>query len=66
MVRKTLYQRLENLGVSVAAEYDALIRLLKVEQNIFDFCFCSMRNCFYCGWLEKTNREELYYEGKKI
>lgn len=39
MARKTLYQRLDSLGVSVAAEYDALIRLLKVEQNIFDYRF---------------------------
>jgi hypothetical protein len=39
MARKTLYQRLDNLGVSVAAEYDALIRLLKVEQNIFNYRF---------------------------
>ena len=37
MARKTLYQRLENLGVTVTAEYKALIRLLKEERNIFKY-----------------------------
>jgi len=35
MARETLYQRLDNLGVTVQEEYEALIRLLKVEKNIF-------------------------------
>lgn len=34
MARKTLYERLDNLGVNVVAEYDALIRLLKCEYKI--------------------------------
>jgi len=34
MVRKTLYDRLDNLGVKVSAEYDALIRLLKIEKPL--------------------------------
>ena len=37
MARKTLYQRLDGLGVAVAAEYDALIRLLKVEEKIASY-----------------------------
>ncbi len=37
MARKTLYQRLDGLGVAVVAEYDALIRLLKEEQSIASY-----------------------------
>ena len=35
MARKTLYERLDNLGVNVYAEYDALMRLIKHEQIIW-------------------------------
>ena len=37
MARQTLYQRLDGLGVTVTAEYKALIRLLKEERNIFKY-----------------------------
>ena len=42
MARKTLYQRLDGLGVAVVAEYDALIRLLKVERNIFSYSYYTL------------------------
>ena len=35
MARKNLYERLDNLGVNVYAEYDALMRLIKHEQVIW-------------------------------
>ena len=34
MARKTLFERLDSLGVSVIIEYDALIRLFKYEKSI--------------------------------
>lgn len=34
MARKTLYERLDSLGVNVYTEYEALIRLLKFEKKI--------------------------------
>ena len=34
MARKTLYQRLDDLGVKVSEEYTALIKLFKVEESI--------------------------------
>lgn len=42
MARKTLYQRLDDLGVNVIAEYDALIRLLKVERNIYSYTYYTL------------------------
>ena len=42
MARKTLYQKLDSLGVTVATEYNALIRLLKIERNIFSYRFYSL------------------------
>ena len=42
MARKTLYQKLDSLGVTVATEYNALIRLLKVERNIYSRRYYSL------------------------
>ena len=42
MARKTLYQKLDSLGVTVATEYNALIRLLKVEKNIYSHGYRSL------------------------
>ena len=42
MARKTLYDRVDSLGVNVRSEYRALIRLLKVEENIFQYTSYSV------------------------
>ncbi len=35
MARKTLYERIDSLGVNIILEYQALINLLKIENSIF-------------------------------
>lgn len=42
MARKTLYERLDSLGVNVRSEYRALIWLLKIEENIFQYTSYSV------------------------
>lgn len=42
MARKTLYERIDSLGVNVRLEYEALIRLLKIEKNIFQHTFYTL------------------------
>lgn len=37
MARKTLYERIDGLGVDVYTEYSALIRLLKYERSVGDY-----------------------------
>ena len=42
VARKTLYERIDSLGVNVSLEYEALIKLLKFEESIFQYRFYTL------------------------